>query len=260
MSARKMLWGVAIAVLLVGHHAAAANSCFPAFFEVDVKDGLKVQADCGFHVRALNRMATELSRAAKDAKLSRAQIVSLARAANVILSVVVQAQSDDTSIATAFADTLEEQCEFERAEPIYRALLSRYQVLAQEKPAAYQPQRAHTQQKLGNLYVGLQRPKEAEIAYLRALEIDWALARQDPVVYGPAVAETFDSLGVLYRDTQRLQDATDAYRESLDIDRALADRDPTTYKPDIATTLNDLGILYDAHSARAMLRRRIARR
>jgi hypothetical protein len=74
------------------------------------------------------------------------------------------------------------------------------------------------------------------------------------------VAETFDSLGVLYRDTQRLQDATDAYRESLDIDRALADRDPTTYKPDIATTLNDLGILYDAHSARAMLRRRISRR
>lgn len=372
MSTRKILSSVAMAAFSGGCLAAdAASSCSPAFSEVDVKDGLKVQVDCGFPVGTLNRMTTELNRAVKRAKLSGAQKVSLARAADVILGAVhaqsgriertpdiafanleplierlaeqirarpdadpvaearkwaaryddllrrasiarssdpvelqkydvlerfdldgasqlltrllaekqasVQVfaahcyeageiellrfmplnalpylekayalQPEDTDIAIAFSDTLQEQREFERAEPIYRTLLSRYQVLAQEKPAAYQPQIARTLDKLGNLYVGLQRPKEAEAAYLRALEIYWALARQNPVAYGPAVAETFDNLGVLYRDTQRLKEAADAYREALDIDRALASHDPTAYKPDIATTLNDLGILYGA--------------
>ena len=371
MSARKILSGVAMAALVAGYEAANANACSPALSEVDVKDGLKVQADCGFPVGTLNRMTTELSRSVKRARLSRAQMVSLARAANVMLRAVyaqsghverntdtavinieplirylaeqIREQPDadlvaeaqkwaacyedllhrasiarrsdplelqidealervdlegaskrltallakkqttprvfaarcyeageigllrftpqnalpylekayalqpkDADIAMAFADSLQEQREFERAEPVYRTLLSRYQMLAQEKPAVYQPQIARTQEKLGNLYVGMQRPREAEAAYLRALEIYWALARQDPVAYGPAVAETFDNLGILYRDTQRLQEAADAYHEALDIDRALAYRDPTTYKPDIATTLNDLAILYDA--------------
>ncbi|KAA1009703.1 tetratricopeptide repeat protein [Paraburkholderia panacisoli] len=371
MSTRKTLSGVAMAVLFMGCRAAIASSCAPALSDVDVKDGFKVEADCGFPVRTLDRMTTGLSRAAKAAGLSNVQMVSLARAANVILSAVygqssridrktdtpvtniepliehlaeqLRAQPDvdlvaeaqqwaaryedllrrrsiarssdplevqvnealgrvdlegaskrlgtllaekqetqqvfaarcyeaaeiellrfsplnalpflekayalqpeNADIATAFADTLREQREFERAAPIYHTLLSRYQVLAQEKPAAYQPRIARTQEKLGNLYVGLQRPKEAEVAYLRALEIYWALARQDPAAYGPAVAETFDNLGVLYRDTQRLQEAADAYREALSIDRALAYRDPKTYKPEIATTLNDLAILYDA--------------
>src|SRR6202051_1800763 len=340
MSARKILSGVAMAVLSGGCLTAnAASSCSPALSEVDVKDGLKVQAvqaDCGFPVRTFDRMTTELNRAVKGAGLSGAQIVSLARAANVILGAVhaqsgrierrtdtafakieplierlaeqIRARPDadlvaearkwvvryedllrrasiarssdplepriyealerfdldgasqlltkllaekqgteqvfaarcfeageiellrftpqdalsylekayalqpeDTDIATAFSDTLQEQREFERAEPIYRSLLSRYQVLAQEKPAAYQPQIARTLDKLGNLYVGLQRPREAEVAYLGALEIYWELARQNPVAYGPAVAESLDNLGVLYRDTQRLKEAAGAY-------------------------------------------------
>jgi tetratricopeptide (TPR) repeat protein len=37
-------------------------------------------------------------------------------------------QPEDTDIATAFSDTLQGQREFERAEPIYRTLLSRYHV------------------------------------------------------------------------------------------------------------------------------------
>jgi len=375
MRARKILSVAAIAMLSGGWVVAdAASLCAPTLSEVDVEHGLKVQAvqaDCGVPLRTLNRMTSELNRAVKGARLSRAQIVSLARAANVMLA-AVQAQSggigrrtdiafanieplierlaeeirvrpdadlvaearkwviryedllhrssiarssdplelrivealerfdldgasqlltkllaenqgtvqvfaarcyeageiellrftpqnalpylekayavqpDDTDIATAFSDTLQEQREFERAEPIYRSLLSRYQGLAQEKPAAYQPQIARTLDKLGSVYVGLQRPKEAEVAYLRALEIYWVLARQNPAIYGPAVAENLDDLAVLYRDTQRLKDATDAYGEALDIDRALAHRDPVTYKPDMATTLNDLGILYSA--------------
>jgi hypothetical protein len=93
MSARKILSGVAMAVLSGGCLAAdAASSCSPALSEVDVEEGLKVQADCGFPVRTLNRMTTELNHAVKGARLSSAQIVSLARAANVILG-PVHAQS-----------------------------------------------------------------------------------------------------------------------------------------------------------------------
>lgn len=153
-------------------------------------------------------------------------------------------QPEDTDVATAFADTLQEQGEPARAEPIYRALRLRYQALALEKPATWQPDVARTLVKLGNVYVALRRPKEAETAWLQALEIDWLLARDNPATYGPGVADTLDKLGALYRDTGRLSDAADAYREALDVDRALASRDPATYLPDIATTLNDLAILY----------------
>ncbi|HXZ09180.1 MAG TPA: tetratricopeptide repeat protein, partial [Paraburkholderia sp.] len=155
-------------------------------------------------------------------------------------------QPDDTAIASAFADTLREQREPEQAEVVYRALLTRYEALAQTRPALYRPDVARTLNSLGALYVMLQRPADAERAWLRALEIDWALARDNPPVYGPAVAELFDNLGALYRDTQRLKDATDAYHEALDINRALSSRDPATYRPVVATTLNDIGILYGA--------------
>ncbi|OAJ56952.1 hypothetical protein A6V36_32510 [Paraburkholderia ginsengiterrae] len=155
-------------------------------------------------------------------------------------------QPDDPDIASDLADTLQAQSELERAQAVDEALLRRYRTLAQEKPATYQPLVARTLDQLGSLYIGLQRPTEAEAAYLHALEIDWALARENPAAYGPHVAEALDHLGALYRDTQRLKDATDAYREALDIDRALAQRDSAAYTPDVATTLDDLGILYSA--------------
>jgi tetratricopeptide (TPR) repeat protein len=155
-------------------------------------------------------------------------------------------QPGDKDIATAFADTLLAQHEPERAEPVYQGLLIQYRTLAQQEPAAWQPSIARTLGKLGSLYAMRQQQKEAEAAWLHALEIDWALAHVNPSAYGPAVAADLDNLATLYRDTQRLQDATDAWSEALALDRALARQDPATYRPAVATTLNDLGILYSA--------------
>ncbi len=155
-------------------------------------------------------------------------------------------QPDDADIATAFADTLLEQREAERAEPVYRALLARYRTLAQQKPAEWQPAIARTLGKLGNLYATRQQQKDAEAAWLHALEIYWALARVNASAYDPALARTFDDLATLYRDAQRLQEAADAWREALALDRALARQDPATYRPAVAMTLNDLGIVYVA--------------
>ncbi|WP_296653754.1 tetratricopeptide repeat protein [Paraburkholderia sp.] len=155
-------------------------------------------------------------------------------------------QPDDMDIATAYADTLLEQHEPGRAEPVYQALLIQYRMLAQQKPPTFQPSIARTLGKLGSLYLMRQQQKEAEAAWLHALEIYWALARVNPSAYSPAVARTIDSLATLYRDTQRLQDAADAWREVLALDRALARQDPVMYRPAVATTLNDLGILYSA--------------
>src|ERR1700730_11384833 len=106
MSARKILSGVAMAVLSGGCLAAdAASSCSPALSEGDVKDGLEVQADCGFPVSTLNRMTTEWNRAVKSAKLSSPQLASLARAANVILGAVhVQSSRIEHKTDTALAN------------------------------------------------------------------------------------------------------------------------------------------------------------
>ncbi|MGU7785213.1 tetratricopeptide repeat protein [Burkholderia sp. PU8-34] len=155
-------------------------------------------------------------------------------------------QPDDADIATAFADTLLEQREPERAEPVYRALLSRYRALAQQKPAEWQPSIARTLGKLGSLHVMRQQQKDAEAAWLHTLEIYWALARVNAAAYDPALARTFDDLATLYRDTQRLPEAADAWREALALERALARQDPAMYRPAVAMTLNDLGIVYSA--------------
>jgi hypothetical protein len=121
MSARKMLSGVAMAVLFVGCRASNASPCSPALSDVDVKDGLKIEADCGFPVRALDRMTAELSRAVKAAGLSSAQTVSLARATNVILSgVYAQSGRNERKTDTAVTNIeplIEHLAEQIRAQP-----------------------------------------------------------------------------------------------------------------------------------------------
>lgn len=72
-------------------------------------------------------------------------------------------QPEGTDVATAFSDTLQEQRELERAQPIYHTLLLHYQTLAQQKPAAYQPQIARTLNNLGNLYSAMQHSRKQSV-------------------------------------------------------------------------------------------------
>ncbi len=156
------------------------------------------------------------------------------------------AQPANIEAAATYADMLDEESAYEQAQPVYEALLSRYQRLAHDNPARWRAAIARTSARLGRLYAALQLPQDAEMAYLRALAHFWALARTDPPTYAPAVATTFESLALLYRDAQRPGDAIDLYREALNLERALAQRDPRAYEASVAATLNDLGVLYEA--------------
>jgi tetratricopeptide (TPR) repeat protein len=154
-------------------------------------------------------------------------------------------QPDDVELAETYADMLDDLNRFDQAEPLYELLLVRYESLAQDRAELWRPRMAQLLVKLGRLYAALQATKDAEMAYLRALDVYWGLARNDPVAYGPPVATTFGDLGLLYRDMARPGDAVEVYREQLKLERALALRDRTAYEPEVATTLNDLGVLYE---------------
>lgn len=155
-------------------------------------------------------------------------------------------QPANIEAAATYADMLDEAHAYEEAQPVYEALLLRYQRLAHGNPARWRAAVARTSARLGRLYAALQLPQDAEIAYLRALAHFWALARTDPPTYAPAVATTFESLALLYRGARRPGDAIDLYREALSVERALAQRDPGAYEASLAATLNDLGVLYEA--------------
>lgn len=123
-------------------------------------------------------------------------------------------QPDNSEMAFAFANALQEQNQFLRAAPVYEGLLARQRMLAQENPAAYRRYVATTLHNLANLYRNTQRLQEAGAAYQEALTIYRALAQENPAAYRPYVAMTLNNLAILYRDTQRLKEAEAAEREA----------------------------------------------
>src|SRR5579859_3761925 len=165
MSARKILSGVTMVALSVGCLAAdAASSCSPAFSEVDVKNGLKVQVDCGLPGQTLNRLTIQLNRVVKGAKLSDAQTVSLASATNVILG-VAYAQSGRVGRKTDTA--------FANVEPLVERLAG--QIRAQPDAALA----AETRQWAARYENLLRRSSIARSPDPLELHIDEALARFD---------------------------------------------------------------------------------
>lgn len=153
-------------------------------------------------------------------------------------------QPNDVDIAELYSDLLAQSRSLEQAQPVYEALVLRYQVLAQDKPERWRPRLARALDKLGRVYAALALPEDAETAELRALGVYWGLAREQPERFGPAVADLLEALGALYRDAGHPEDAIEAYREALKLERALAQHDADTYTSNLATTLNDLGVLY----------------
>jgi tetratricopeptide (TPR) repeat protein len=155
-----------------------------------------------------------------------------------------QYRSGDVQFGLGYAGALIQESNFQRAEPVLSATLTRARELEKTNPAAYRPYTAGTLNNLANLYSRIQRLKEAEAAYQEALQIWRELANTNPAAYRSDIAMTLDALGSLYRDTQRPKEAEAAYLETLDIDRELAQANPAAYQPRLSETLNNLAVLY----------------
>jgi len=155
-----------------------------------------------------------------------------------------QYRSGDVQFGLGYAGALIQESNFQRAEPVLSATLTRARELEKTNPAAYRPYTAGTLNNVANLYSRIQRLKEAEAAYQEALQIWRELANTNPAAYRSDIAMTLDALGSLYRDTQRPKEAEAAYLETLDIDRQLAQANPAAYQPRLSETLNNLAVLY----------------
>ena len=72
-----------------------------------------------------------------------------------------QYRPENPTYEQAYADTLQKQHEYGKAEPVYVAVLQTYRQLAAANPAAYLPNVAMILNNLGNLYRDMQRLDEA---------------------------------------------------------------------------------------------------
>jgi len=100
-------------------------------------------------------------------------------------------------------------------------------------------QKSMTLNNLANFYSkDSSKRKEAEDAYVEALQIYRALAKENKAVYWPDVAMTLNNLAAFYADdSSKRKEAEDAYVEALEIRRALAKENKAVYARDCANIL-----------------------
>jgi tetratricopeptide (TPR) repeat protein len=134
-----------------------------------------------------------------------------------------------------FAIFYHKQNQFKKALPLYEKKLS----LSKNKI-----ERSISLNSLGNLYSDTSRFREAEKAYIEALNIRRESVKKNKPAYLPYVATSLNNLGALYYKTKRFKSAEKVYIEALNIRRESAKRNKSAYLPKVATSLNNLGILY----------------
>jgi len=121
--------------------------------------------------------------------------------------------------------------------PFYKGLL--------QKKNLSNIQRVKILNKIALLYDKINRIKEAEKMYLKALVLYRTLAKSNSSIYNVDVAITLNHLGTLYNKVNRIKEAEKMYLEALGLYRALAKSNPSAYNYYVAMTLNNLANLYN---------------
>ncbi len=96
----------------------------------------------------------------------------------------------------------------------------------------------------GNALYRLHEYREAEKAYINALEIYKDLKGEGLEKHKLGMAIILDDLGNLYNDTGKLSQAEVSHIEALETIRDLAEKNPGTYERYMAKILNNLGDFY----------------
>ena len=126
-----------------------------------------------------------------------------------------------------------------------------YRGLAEQHPAAFEPDVATTLNNLGSVQIALGERSAAQASYEQALKIYRRLAEQDPAAFESDVAMTLNNLGNVQGDLA----ARASLEEALEIRRRLAKQHPAAFELDVAATLTNLGtvqrVLGEREAARA---------
>ena len=89
--------------------------------------------------------------------------------------------------------------------------------MAQENPAAYEPDLAESCNNLASLLNSINRKEEAEQLHREALEIRRRLAQENPTAYEPDLASSCNNLACLLSSINQKEEAETLYREALKI-------------------------------------------
>ena len=85
---------------------------------------------------------------------------------------------------------------------------------------------------------------QAELYYVRALEILRRLTTSNSQTYEPYMAKVLNNLANILSDMKRFPESEAMHKEALEIRRRQSISDPQTYEPYLAGTLNNLALLY----------------
>ncbi|QTD96411.1 tetratricopeptide repeat protein [Streptomyces cyanogenus] len=114
--------------------------------------------------------------------------------------------------------------------------------LAQDNPAAYEPELARSLSNLSIRLAEVGRRSEALTAAEDAVEIRRRLAADNPPAYEPDLAASLSNLGNRLATAGRRSEALTAEQNAVEIRRRLAADNPAAYEPDLAASLSNLGI------------------
>ncbi|MGV9267591.1 tetratricopeptide repeat protein [Kitasatospora sp. NPDC003701] len=118
--------------------------------------------------------------------------------------------------------------------------------LAQDDPAAHEPDLAGSLSGLGVRLSEVGRRVEALTAAADAVEVYRRLAAADPATYEPDLARSLSNLGLVLSDAERRAEALTAVEEAVEIFRRPAAANPAAYQPGLARSLSNLGKVLSA--------------
>ena len=98
--------------------------------------------------------------------------------------------------------------------------------------------------KLGDLYSNMNKHKEAEENYQRALNIYIELNKNNPNEYIGCMVSAYNSIGRLYVDMRKYKEAEEKCQEAMEIGRELSKTNRNVYIDNVAKINNNLGNLY----------------
>lgn len=167
------------------------------------------------------------------ARLAKLEFDFKAAAENLLAAVELDSTNVDNLRSVAFFyGELNQQ---KRAIQFYRQALRHTQAESQE---------AALLNSLGNELTYNNQYRNAESAYLKALESYQRLAVANPERYEPDVASTQNNLGLMYAKLNAYEQADASYAEALAIRIRLSQSNPERYEPGVAMTQLNLGSLY----------------
>ena len=97
---------------------------------------------------------------------------------------------------------------------------------------------------LGNYYFAIQKMKESEKMYLRAMEIRERLAKVGSTQFESDLATTYMNLGVYYNTVQKTEESEKMYLHAMEIYERLAKQDSAQIEPHLGKIYGNLGNFY----------------